>query len=82
LAEELVTVSEASRLSGVSRNTIHALLRTGRLQAVRLPPAYRRKGHKLYLRCSDVEALRTGDWRRIQRKGPGGATREGGETAP
>jgi excisionase family DNA binding protein len=79
LAEELLSISEASRVSGLSRNTLHYLIREGRLQAVRMPPGYRRKGWKLYLRKSDVEALKPGDWRRIQRKGPGGAPSEGEE---
>jgi excisionase family DNA binding protein len=61
MGDELVTVTQAAALLGVSRGMIHHLIRRGILTPLRLPPQGRTKGHKIYLRLQEVEAAR-GKW--------------------
>ena len=56
-ADELVSVGQAAGILGVHVTRIDQLIREGRLPAVRLPPSYRLKGVKRYVRRADVEAL-------------------------
>jgi excisionase family DNA binding protein len=55
--DELLTVGQAADVPGCHRVTVDQMLKDGRLQAVTLPPAYRRSGKWRYIRRSDVERL-------------------------
>lgn len=65
-ADELLTVSEASKEKGISPDGIRAAIRTGRLPAIK-------KSERLYLvKRSDLQAWRPRGWR------PGDEGRKGG----
>jgi excisionase family DNA binding protein len=73
MPEEMLDVAAAAQILGVGRTTVRYLIERGDLEAHRLPPRGRIKGHKLYLRRSQVEAVKD-TWRRIKprnvRQGP------------
>lgn len=64
MPEDLIDVSEASRILGTGRTTVIYLIHRGDLEALRLPPSSRQKGHKFWLKRADVERLAQSDWRR------------------
>lgn len=57
MSEQLLTVTETAARLGISRSMVHHLIRRGLLTPLRLPPKGRSKGHKIYLRASEVEAV-------------------------
>lgn len=63
LPDELVTITQAAGLMGISRSTVEYLIKRGDLTALRLPPQGRTKGRKIYLRRSEVLRVRD-TWRR------------------
>jgi hypothetical protein len=75
--DELVSAPEAARILGVHRSVVHYLIERGGLTGLRLPPIGRAvKGHRIFLRRSEVEAL--GDtWRLRRPRRP--RTQEGSE---
>jgi excisionase family DNA binding protein len=58
MPDELLSVPQAAEVLGCSRSTVDLMIRDGRLPAVNLPPAYRRKGIRRYVRREDVERLK------------------------
>lgn len=56
--DELLTVSEAAALLGVTRMRVHQIIEAGGLAALRLRPHGRIKGIKRYIRGADVERYR------------------------
>jgi excisionase family DNA binding protein len=68
MPEDLVSVGEAAKIAGVTSTTIDRWINAGHLEAVTMPPAYRRKGIKRYVRRADVERLaQSEDWRQRRR---------------
>jgi excisionase family DNA binding protein len=53
--DELLTLGQAAKLIGCSRITLHEWVNRGKIEAITLPPAYRRKGIRRYVRRSDAE---------------------------
>jgi transposase len=64
-ASELIPLSEAATILGISRNTATWLVRNGTLEGLRLPGGGSRP-RRLYVKRGQVEALRGGAWRRIK----------------
>jgi excisionase family DNA binding protein len=68
MSNELVTVTQAADIMGISRSTVEYLIRRGDLTPLRLPPQGRLKGRKMYLHRAEVERVKH-TWRRQRPRG-------------
>ena len=66
--DELISVTEAGEILGVSRSTVAKLIEDGRLEGFRLlggdGRGANRRGYQVYVRKAQAEELADGSWRR------------------
>ena len=71
MADELLTISQAAKLFGVSRHTLASQVQRGDIPALRMPPTPTApKGYRLLVKRSDVEAVLPTIQRRPGRQKP------------
>jgi hypothetical protein len=73
MTDELITIAEAARIMGTTRDRVHELIRRGELTPLTLPVHNKgtERPYRYYLRKSQVAPLADGGWRRYKRRGSG-----------